>query len=51
MEEDRLTYRDYARFARLSDEELLRQCEDISSGKEYETRKSFLDKVKELFNG
>ena len=31
--------------------ELLRQFEDISSGKEYETRKSFLDKVKELFNG
>ena len=31
--------------------ELLRQFEDISSGKEYENRKSFLDKVKELFNG
>ncbi len=31
--------------------ELLRQFEDISSGKEYETRKGFLDKVKELFNG
>ena len=31
--------------------ELLRQFEEASSGKEYENRKSFLDKVKELFNG
>jgi len=30
--------------------ELLRQFDDASSGKEYEGRKSFLDKVKELFN-
>ena len=30
--------------------DLLRQFEDISSGKEYEGRKSFLDKVKDLFN-
>ena len=38
---------------RLSEKQkdLLRQFEDASSGKEYETRKSFLDKVKELFNG
>ena len=27
MEYDELTYRDYARFARLSDEDLARQCE------------------------
>ena len=38
---------------RLSEKQkdLLRQFEDASSGKEYETRKSFLDKVKDLFNG
>ncbi|MBR0227127.1 MAG: molecular chaperone DnaJ [Clostridia bacterium] len=38
---------------RLSEKQkdLLRQFEDVSSGKEYETRKGFLDKVKELFNG
>jgi len=30
--------------------ELLRQFDEISSGKEYESRKSFLDKVKDLFN-
>ena len=37
---------------RLSDKqkELLRQFDEISSGKEYEGRKSFLDKVKDLFN-
>lgn len=27
MEDEQLTYRDYARLARLSDEDLLRQCE------------------------
>lgn len=27
MEQEQLTYRDYARFARLSDEDLARQCE------------------------
>ena len=31
--------------------ELLRQFEEISSGKEYESRKSFLDKMKDLFGG
>ena len=31
--------------------DLLRQFEDASSGKEYENRKSWLDKVKDLFNG
>ena len=31
--------------------DLLRQFEEASSGKEYEGRKSFLDKVKDLFNG
>lgn len=31
--------------------DLLRQFEEASSGKEYENRKSFLDKVKDLFNG
>ncbi len=38
---------------RLSEKQkdLLRQFEDASSGREYETRKSFLDKVKDLFNG
>ncbi|MBQ2700272.1 MAG: molecular chaperone DnaJ [Clostridia bacterium] len=30
--------------------ELLRQFDDISTGKEYESRKSFLDRVKDLFN-
>jgi len=30
--------------------ELLRQFEESSTGKEYEGRKSFLDKVKDLFN-
>ena len=30
--------------------ELLRQFEEATSGKEYETRKSFLDKVKDIFN-
>ncbi len=30
--------------------ELLRQFDEASSGKEYENRKSFLDKVKDLFN-
>ena len=36
---------------RLSDKqkELLRQFDEISSGREYEGRKSFLDKVKDLF--
>ena len=33
------------------DTDLLRQFEDASSGKEYENRKSWLDKVKDLFNG
>ncbi len=37
---------------RLSDKqkELLRQFDDASTGKEYDKRKSFLDKVKDLFN-
>ena len=37
---------------RLSEKqkELLRQFEEASTGREYETRKSFLDKVKEIFN-
>lgn len=37
---------------RLSDKQkdLLRQFDEASSGKEYDGRKSFLDKVKELFN-
>ena len=30
--------------------ELLRQFDDLSTGKEYDQKKSFLDKVKELFN-
>ena len=30
--------------------DLLRQFEEASTGREYESRKSFLDKVKELFN-
>ena len=30
--------------------DLLRQFEDSSTGKEYEGRKSFLDKVKDIFN-
>lgn len=30
--------------------DLLRQFEEVTSGKEYETRKSFLDKVKDIFN-
>ncbi len=38
---------------RLSEKQkdLLRQFEEASSGREYESRKSFLDKVKDLFNG
>ncbi len=37
---------------RLTDKqkELLKQFDDASSGKEYESRKSFLDKMKDLFN-
>ncbi len=37
---------------RLSEKqkELLRQFDDASSGREYENRKSFLDKMKDLFN-
>ncbi len=31
--------------------DLLRQFEESSTGKEYEGRKSFLDKVKDIFNG
>ncbi|MBQ8535990.1 MAG: molecular chaperone DnaJ [Clostridia bacterium] len=30
--------------------ELLRQFDEVSTGKEYESRKSFLDRVKDLFN-
>lgn len=37
---------------KLSDKQkdLLRQFEESSTGKEYETRKSFMDRVKEIFN-
>ena len=30
--------------------EILRQFEDTTTGKEYENKKSFMDRVKELFN-
>ena len=30
--------------------DLLRQFEDSTTGKEYENKKSFMDRVKELFN-
>ena len=30
--------------------ELLRQFDDTTTGKEYESRKSFMERVKELFN-
>ena len=30
--------------------ELLRQFDNVSNGKQYETRKNFLDKLKDVFN-
>ena len=37
---------------RMTDKQrdLLRQFDEVSTGKEYEQKKSFLDKVKDLFN-